>query len=192
MVIYAVLFQKSCHSIQSTIFIGAMFVRKMVADGEDVNSTHLKNKGDDKDMAYETCLEKDWKLFRKKVPQWQENYMERLLGEYRAIISQERQPSERFWALYQRMREDSSNPGVQIRMSRSKMRGNLLHLLLCGVIGLSDLEGFSPELREDVEKQLEIESTVEDSDEESVDEEEMFEKFMHQENMYQEDTAQQE
>ena len=138
-------------------------------------------------MAYETCLEKDWKLFRKKVPQWQENYMERLLGEYRAIISQERQPSERFWALYQRMREDSTNPGVQIRMSRSKMRDNLLHLLLDGAIGLSDLEGFSPELREDMEKQLEIESTVEDSDEE-----EMFEKFMHQENMYQEDTAQQE
>lgn len=143
-------------------------------------------------MAYETCLEEDWKLFRKKVPQWQENYMERLLGEYRAIISQERQPSERFWALYQRMRKDSSNPGVQIRMSRSKMRDNVLHLLLCGVIGLSDLEGFSLELREDMEKQLEIESAEEDSDEESVDEEEMFEKFMHQENMYQEDTAQQE
>lgn len=130
-------------------------------------------------MAYETCLEEDWKLFRKKVPQWQDNYMERL-------------PSERFWTLYQRMREDSTNPGVQIRMSRSKMRDNVLHLLLDGVIGLSDLEGFSPELREDMEKQLEIESTVEDNDEESVDEEEMFEKFMHQENMYQEDTAQQE
>lgn len=142
-------------------------------------------------MAYETCLEEDWKLFRKKVPQWQENDMERLLGEYRAIISQERQPSERFWALYQRMRKDSSNPGVQIRMSRSKMRDNVLHLLLDGVIGLSDLEGFSLELREDMEKQLEIESAEEDSDEESVDEE-MFEKFMHQENMYQEDTAQQE
>ena len=67
------------------------------------------------------------------------------------------------------------------------MRNNVLHLLLCGVIGLSDLEGFSPELREDMEKQLEIESTVEDNDEE-----EMFEKFMHQENMYQENTAQQE
>lgn len=147
-------------------------------------------------MAYETCLEEDWKLFRKKVPQWQENYMERLLGEYRAIISQERQPSERFWALYQRMRKDSTNPGVQIsvqiRMSRSQMRNNVLHLLLCGVIGLSDLEGFSLELREDMEKQLEIESTVEDNDEESVDEEEMFEKFIHQENMYQENTAQQE
>lgn len=143
-------------------------------------------------MAYETCLEEDWKLFRKKVPQWQENDMERLLGEYRAIISEERLPSERFWALYQRMRKDSTNPGVQIRMSRSKMRDNLLHLLLDGVIGLSDLEGFSPELREDMEKQLEIESTEEGSDEESVDEEEMFEKFMHQENMYQEDTAQQE
>lgn len=143
-------------------------------------------------MAYETCLEEDWKLFRKKVPQWQENDMERLLGEYRAIISEERLPSERFWALYQRMRKDSTNPGVQIRMSRSKMRDNVLHLLLDGVIGLSDLEGFSLELREDMEKQLEIESAEEDSDEESVDEEEMFEKFMHQENMYQEDTAQQE
>lgn len=31
-------------------------------------------------MSYDTMrpLESDWKLFRKKLPKWQENYMDRL------------------------------------------------------------------------------------------------------------------
>lgn len=31
--------------------------------------------------------EKDWKMLRKKLPDWQENYMERLNNEYMGILS---------------------------------------------------------------------------------------------------------
>ena len=30
--------------------------------------------------------EKDWKLFRKLLPDWQESYMEKLVEEYKAIL----------------------------------------------------------------------------------------------------------
>ena len=33
-------------------------------------------------MKVYTCSEKDWKLFREKVPGWQESFMERLNREY--------------------------------------------------------------------------------------------------------------
>lgn len=41
----------------------------------------------------------DWKLFRVKLPDWQEAYMNRLNREYIAILSGEGNPSDRFWAL---------------------------------------------------------------------------------------------
>ena len=31
--------------------------------------------------------ESDWKLFRKLLPEWQERFMERLLGEYSTMIT---------------------------------------------------------------------------------------------------------
>ena len=38
----------------------------------------------------------DWKLFRERLPGWQERYMANLLQEYSAIISQESAASDRF------------------------------------------------------------------------------------------------
>ena len=29
------------------------------------------------------CTEADWKLFRKRLPEWQERYMEKLIEEYK-------------------------------------------------------------------------------------------------------------
>jgi len=43
--------------------------------------------------------EKDWKLFRKRVPEWQERYMEELTKQYIAVLSGTGQASERFWQL---------------------------------------------------------------------------------------------
>lgn len=59
-----------------------------------------------------TCLESDWKLFRKRVPVWQERYMGRLMEEYRAILESEESSSEKFWALEKRIRQDKKAPGV--------------------------------------------------------------------------------
>lgn len=95
--------------------------------------------------------EKDWKLFRKKVPQWQEAYMDRLAREYMAILSGNEKPSEKFWNLYDRINADVNCVGVQIRMSRSRMIQNIISLINEGAITLDDLSDFSNELRENVQ-----------------------------------------
>ena len=95
--------------------------------------------------------EKDWKLFRKKVPQWQEAYMDRLAREYIAILSGNENSSEKFWNLYDRINADVNCVGVQIRMSRSRMIQNIISLINEGAITLDDLSDFSDELRENVQ-----------------------------------------
>ena len=56
--------------------------------------------------------EKDWKLFRSRLPGWQEAYMGKLIEEYKALLNSEGQASERFWALEKRVKQDRRNPGV--------------------------------------------------------------------------------
>ena len=95
-----------------------------------------------------TCLESDWKLFRKCVPVWQERYMGKLTEEYRAILDSEESSSEKFWRLEKRIRQDKKSPGVIVDMRRSAMREELLQMLFQGVIQPGDLERFSQELRD--------------------------------------------
>ena len=38
-------------------------------------------------MSEGLFTEEDWKLFRKKLPEWQENYMGELIKEYAAILA---------------------------------------------------------------------------------------------------------
>lgn len=94
------------------------------------------------------CLESDWKLFRKRIPVWQENYMAKLMEEYQEILDSEKSPSEKFGTLEKRLWEDRKCPGVVIDMRRSTMRNALFRMLSQGVIQRSDLEGFSQELRD--------------------------------------------
>ena len=66
--------------------------------------------------------ESDWKLFRKKLPGWQEAYMEKLTQEYAAILTGPGLASEKFWKLEKRINSDKRCTGVMvIGMSRSKM-----------------------------------------------------------------------
>ena len=95
-----------------------------------------------------TFHESDWKLYRKKIPQWQEDYMERLNKEYIAILSAPGLASTKFWALEKRIRQDKKKPGVIVEMSRSNMDLALLGLFADGAITLDDLDGFSSDLRE--------------------------------------------
>ncbi|MBR4344030.1 MAG: hypothetical protein IKP88_15255 [Lachnospiraceae bacterium] len=96
----------------------------------------------------------DWKLFQERLPDWQENYMERLLKEYAKIIKSSEKPSERFWKLEKRINEDSKSPGVIIRIEKSETIWNIAKLLRLGVITEDDLEGFSPELIDAVKQYL--------------------------------------
>ena len=94
---------------------------------------------------------KDWALFRSKLPDWQEAYMERLCREYVKLLTKKADASDRFWELDKRIRRDKKKAGVQIEMSRSNMVFNLMSLLQEGAISLEDLDEFSDELKETVQ-----------------------------------------
>ena len=98
-------------------------------------------------MSGQGFTEKDWKLFRKKIVDWQEAYMDRLNKEYIALLSEDDDASTKFWKLEERIRKDKRKAGVQVEMSRSNMIDNLLSLIDEGAIGLEDLDGFSEELQ---------------------------------------------
>ena len=92
--------------------------------------------------------ESDWKLFRKLLPEWQERYMGKLLGEYLAMIEDHGLASDRFWRLQERLQADVRKVGVCAEMKRSAMDMNLRLLLHEGAISKDDLDGFSEELRQ--------------------------------------------
>lgn len=48
--------------------------------------------------------EKDWKLFRKMLPTWQERYMENLINDYEAILASDADASDKFWKLEKSIR----------------------------------------------------------------------------------------
>lgn len=93
---------------------------------------------------------KDWALFREKVADWQEAYMDKLNEEYIDLLNGDGRPSEKFWALEERIRNDKKDTGVQLRMSRSNCIYNIVSLLNEGAITMEDLEEFSDELKERV------------------------------------------
>lgn len=95
--------------------------------------------------------EKDWKLFRSKIAGWQENYMERLNQEYMDLLGEGGSPSDKFWKLEERIREDKKKVGVQADMRRSMLIYNLLALLNEGAISFADLTDFSDELQETIQ-----------------------------------------
>lgn len=94
---------------------------------------------------------KDWKLFRERLPDWQEHYMEKLEQEYIVLLSntQER-PSSRFWALDRRIREDKRSPGVRLELRKQTMIYDIVHMLADDVISMDDLKDFSEEVQETV------------------------------------------
>ena len=92
--------------------------------------------------------ESDWKLFKKLLPEWQERFMERLIGEYAKMVAGQCLASDRFWKLHGRLQKDVRKVGVRADMRRSVMVMNLLSLLHEGAITKDDLDGFSEEVRQ--------------------------------------------
>ena len=101
--------------------------------------------------------EKDWKLFRKKLPVWQEVYMERLTKEYAELLNGDDAASEKFWALDKRIRADRKRLGVCVDgVTRSKLQNILTGLIIENVITEDDLQDFSEELRESTHLWMQI------------------------------------
>ena len=92
----------------------------------------------------------DWKLYRERVVQWQENYMERLIKNYIKLLSSKEDASERFWKLAERIKRDKRHPGVRIELRKSEAVWDIAMFVKKKVIKLDDLAGFSSELIEEV------------------------------------------
>lgn len=104
----------------------------------------------------EVYTEADWKLFRRRIGEWQEACMKRLDQQYVEMLTSDQLPSERFWAVWDRIQKDTELLGVSCDMRRSQLVQNLTTLILEGTIGPDDLEGFSDRLREHVIKAVRI------------------------------------
>lgn len=92
-------------------------------------------------------IERDWRLLKKRLSQWQEYYIQTRLTVYRQLLSDDATlPSERFWKLNQLLKEDKQKTGIQVEASHSKLNQILLNLLYEGAITKEDLTGFSDEL----------------------------------------------
>ena len=97
-------------------------------------------------------IKSDWKLFRERLPEWQEAYMEKLCKEYIEILSSDEKGSSRFWELEKRIKSDKRRPGVIVSVSRREMTDILVGLIMDGAITISDLDGFSDEVIESVKR----------------------------------------
>ena len=101
--------------------------------------------------------ETDWKLFRKKLPGWQEAFMAELNKEYISILSRDQNASDIFWELEKRIREDKRKTGVLARdIRRSNMLRLIINLIYEGAISEDDLKDFSEDLQDTVKTRLEI------------------------------------
>ena len=100
--------------------------------------------------------EEDWKLFREKLPLWQEAYIDKLNQGYIKILTSSESSSERFWRLEAKINSDKRKTGVICDMRRSKMTENILSLIRENVIGIEDLCDFSDDLKTTIEHILEI------------------------------------
>ncbi len=92
--------------------------------------------------------ERDWNLFKEKIPTWQENYIMKLNKTYRDILQSDSNPSEIFWKLEKQINIDKKRTGVIADMRRSMLVANILSLLADGAIDFADLSEFSDELKE--------------------------------------------
>lgn len=100
---------------------------------------------------------KDWKLFREKLADWQEKYMESLIKEYVNFLNDDtKRASEKFWELEKRIKKDKHHPGVIMEMSKSDAIWDIVYLIRLKVITYDDLSEFSEELRQEVKRILEM------------------------------------
>lgn len=93
---------------------------------------------------------RDWKLYREKIGDWQEHYMEKLVKEYADYLCSDLPASTKFWEMEKRIRRDRKTPGVCIELRKSDMFWDIAGLINDRVISMDDLEEFSDGLKEAV------------------------------------------
>ena len=98
------------------------------------------------DIIMVEISKRDWKLYRERVPEWQEHYMERLTKEYIDLLSGPGNASDHFWELEKRIKQDKKNPGVLIELRKSEAIWDIAAFVGRGIITIDELEGFSEDL----------------------------------------------
>lgn len=93
---------------------------------------------------------RDWKLYREKIGDWQEHYMEKLVKEYADYLCSDLLASTKFWEMEKRLRRDKKTPGVCIELRKSDMFWDIARLINDKVISMDDLEEFSDGSKEAV------------------------------------------
>ena len=76
--------------------------------------------------------------------------MGKLNQEYIAILNKDGNPSDLFWELEKRIKQDKRRPGVSMEMQKQYLLYNLSSLIVDGAITLDDIDGFSEELKDGV------------------------------------------
>ena len=88
----------------------------------------------------------DWKLYRERVSDWQEHYMEQITKEYVELLTSPGNASDHFWKLEKRIKQDKKHPGVLIELRKSTALWDIACFVRAKVITMNDLEGFSADL----------------------------------------------
>lgn len=79
---------------------------------------------------------KDWKLYRERIGDWQEAYMEKLVQKYVEYLQENLPASDKFWELENRIKNDKKKPGVLIEVRKSSMIWDIVRLI--HVAGITD------------------------------------------------------
>ena len=67
-------------------------------------------------METKTFNEQDWKLFREKVPTWQENYMEKINQKIQKLLENPSKiASGKFWQIEKNIYNEKRNPVIYRR-----------------------------------------------------------------------------
>lgn len=103
-------------------------------------------------MNQQPIKESDWKIYRKRVVDWRERYLEGKNGEIVKILSDEaKTPTDRFWDALDEMKKQAKILQKCLdQHSRSNAKWSMFLMLGHGLIEDADLDEFSEELREQV------------------------------------------
>ena len=77
--------------------------------------------------------------------------MEGLVKEYIDILSSdEKEASDKFWELEERIKKDKKHPGVLIEVRKSNALYDIIRFIALDVITYDDIADFSEDLKQDV------------------------------------------
>ena len=69
-------------------------------------------------MQEEYFTKQDWTLFRSKIIEWQDKYMEKLCREYTELLSQDAKAVAKFRTQVNRIKLDKKSPGLMLEIRK--------------------------------------------------------------------------